>query len=69
MKNKQEQRSTYCSEPDLGDQFGYYVHGNVSPSLRKRIEDHLAQCEECRGEVRFFMDLKGMKKSLAKTAK
>jgi hypothetical protein len=64
MKNKQEQRNSFCSEPELGNHFPFYINGKISLEERKKIEEHLAVCKECREEVRLFLDFKAVGKDL-----
>jgi hypothetical protein len=56
MKEKPMDRIP-CSQPQLADLFPLYINGNVAADDRTRIEEHLAECEKCQDDVRFFLDL------------
>jgi anti-sigma factor RsiW len=57
MKEKSEEGFVLCSEPDLVDLFLSYIVGDVEPDERKRIDEHLANCAQCREDMIFFSDL------------
>jgi Putative zinc-finger len=47
-----------CPTPELKDLHFLFVNMDVTPEERQRIEEHLAECAECREDVLFFLDLK-----------
>jgi anti-sigma factor RsiW len=53
-----------CSQPQLSDLFPLYISGNVAPDDRIRIEEHLAECEKCQNDVRYFLDLQSAGREL-----
>jgi predicted anti-sigma-YlaC factor YlaD len=46
-----------CTEPELVYLFPGYIIGEGNPDERRRIEEHLAECAECRKNMKFFSDL------------
>jgi hypothetical protein len=47
----------FCSQPELVDLFPSYIIGDVEADEREKIEEHLAVCDECQRELRFFLNL------------
>jgi anti-sigma factor RsiW len=64
MKKEQEMEQFCCLGPEIGDLFIFYISGNVTQDERRRIEEHLTMCSECREEVRFFRELQKAGKEL-----
>jgi anti-sigma factor RsiW len=50
-----------CSEPDIGNLFPFYLSGNVTPEQRRRVDQHISECRECREELRFFATVRSMR--------
>ena len=63
MQEKQDQASLKCQEPALGDLFPFYLNGDVTPEERRKIEEHLSQCDECQEELEFFLALQRDRKA------
>lgn len=57
MAEKEEDESVACSQPELVYLFPFYINGEGKSDERKRIEEHLARCAVCRGNMKFFSDL------------
>jgi hypothetical protein len=56
--NERPKLPVSCSQPELADLYPLYIHGNVGQADRQRIEGHLAECEKCRDDMKFFIDLR-----------
>ena len=47
-----------CCDPEIGNLFVFYLNSNVTPNEKRRIEEHVLHCRECREELKFFATAK-----------
>ncbi len=64
MEERAEQNRAFCSRPELVELFPWYISGNVKPDERDQIEEHVDQCSRCREDLKFFLDLRRVERSL-----
>ena len=60
MIEKQERHIEPCSQPELSELFFLYVNGDLPAGEQARIEEHLADCSECRDDMSLFLDIAGV---------